>query len=204
MAEPAFSVLVADLDRDDVDRAWPLSVEWLGATLAGTEAVPHGEDGRLKAHLHKQGREIVVTGAVRAKVVMPCARTLDPVDVDLEADIYLLLRPKEGPVAKGPRARREKERAEKEREETELGDEEAAVDTYSGEQVVLDDFVREHLLLELPLFPLRSDLRSAEPSSKGPPSQPPEEGPKDPDPRLQPLAVIAEKLKASRKTRDED
>ena len=42
-----------------------------------------------------------------------------------------------------------------------LSDDDAAQDTYSGDQIVLDHFIREFILLELPMIPLREDLRGA-------------------------------------------
>ena len=48
-----------------------------------------------------------------------------------------------------------------------LADDESARDTYAGDQVVLDPFLREFILLELPMFPLRSDLRSVEDAGIG-------------------------------------
>lgn len=84
-----------------------------------------------------------------------------------------------------------------------LSDEDAAQDTYDGERVVLDGFIREFLLLELPLFPLREDLRSeATPAIDVPPqSAPASEGRPEGaiDPRLAPLAAIASRLKQAAK-----
>jgi uncharacterized metal-binding protein YceD (DUF177 family) len=147
---------------------------------------------------------------------MPCARTLDPVDFDLEPEIFLLLappgqgspRPSPKPQAgaghvkkasdrkgSGGRERRKKE------EEAVLADEEAARDTYEADSVTLDRFLREFLVLELPMVPLREDLRSeATPAIERPPepahqSQPAGEAI---DPRLAPLAAIASRLRAKK------
>ncbi len=204
MTDAEFSVPITDLDRGDVSRTWRITPEWLSGALEGSEAEPKGPEGQLRLNLVKQGREIIVTGRARAAVVMPCARTLDPVDIDLKADIYLLLQPKASPEPPGRKERQAAARAKKRKEEAPLSEEEAAEDTYSGENVVLDDFVREHLLLELPLFPLRSDLRSTDSSGIGPPSQPVEQDEKAADPRLAPLAAIAEKLRASQPKGEED
>ncbi len=86
-------------------------------------------------------------------------------------------------------------------EDPELAEEDAAVDTYSGEQIVLDDFIREFILLELPMFPEREDLRSEsfEGSSAPPDGTPvtdasPDEGERPLDPRLSPLADLKARL----------
>lgn len=78
--------------------------------------------------------------------------------------------------------------------EYEFGAEEAEIDTYDGETVVLDDFIREALLLELPNFPLCSEacpgIRPAEPAPGAQTGAPSEQV----DPRLAPLGALRAKL----------
>ena len=104
---------------------------------------------------------------------------------DLRAEVFLLLAPAAAPA--GPK-RPKQDRAKKKpagpadasgkkpgkkpkEEDPALEDDSAARDTYDGDKIVLDPFVREFLLLELPMVPLREDLRS-----EGPPAieRPPE------------------------------
>jgi DUF177 domain-containing protein len=210
--ETLFSVPVRDLERSDLRRSWEIPVEWLNWALADSEAQPDGKPGTLELYLKKQGREILVKGRAQASVTMPCARTLDPVPVALDAEILLLLVPRPTPAANGPKApnapRRQRRGAleprRSERVSTEAEDaasellsaEQAARDEYSGEQVELDAFVREHLLLELPLFPVRSDL-PFEPNAAT--DTPPDDSGAAPDPRLAPLAALASQLKMTGK-----
>lgn len=227
---PLFTVQVKDLDYDEKELDEPIPVPWLAHALEGTEATPKGIPGRLSVTLSKQGRQIMVRGHAKADVVMPCARTLDPVDVPIDAELFVLLEPAPAaprsgpaksdarkPTAAAPRsgkkdrgreappgrkggaggAENKKARAKKE-DDRPLADDEAALDTYDGEKVVLDGFVREFLLLELPLFPLREDLRSeATPATDVPPDPAPEgRTPRETvDPRLAPLAAIASRLR---------
>ncbi len=92
----------------------------------------------------------------------------------------------------------------------ELSDDEASLDTYEGDDVVLDEFVREAILLEMPYFPLCSEAcpgmaaplpadgaeavsgasTARGPRSPGPPGKPAL------DPRLAPLARIRANLPA--------
>lgn len=75
-------------------------------------------------------------------------------------------------------------------EGVELSAEDAAQDFYEGDEVVLDGFIREFILLELPLFPLR-------PGVAAPIAPHPAESPgADPeiDPRLAPLAAFRARL----------
>ncbi len=195
---------VADLEygEREIDREIP--VEWLRAAFSGSDATPGGEPGHIEVTLSKGGREIMVRGRVTAPVVLPCSRTLDPVRYDLEAEVFLLLEPTTA-LAGGPKAGKKKgargaaePRPSRREEEARLQEEEAARDTYDGEKVVLDRFVREFLLLELPMVPLRQDLRSeATPAIERPPEAA-EAGRSEReaiDPRLAPLAAIASRLR---------
>lgn len=204
-----FSVKLADLEYGDQELDEEIPVGWLEEALTGSEATSRGLPGRLTATVSKSGRDVMVRGRATAAVSMPCARTLDPVDVDLDANIFLLLRPATAPSAAERRPRKEKEGAPKRppkqrregqkppaREEA-LEDSDAARDTFEGEEVVLDGFLREFLMLELPMFPLRPDLRSDEATGiSGPPipEAPSAREGKEIDPRLAPLAAIASRL----------
>jgi uncharacterized metal-binding protein YceD (DUF177 family) len=216
---PAFSVPLADLDYGERDIDQEIPREWLGRALQGSEAVPRDKPGRLKVTVSKNGREVMVRGKASAYVTMPCARTLDPVDFDLVADIFLLLGPASSSAArpapkasvaakrpaKDPGAASKKGKGARDRKKREedalLPEEEAARDTYEGDRVNLDPFVREFLMLELPMVPLREDLRSEEspaierPLELAPQGQQAQEAL---DPRLAPLAAIASRLRAKK------
>lgn len=217
VTQPLFSVALRDLERNDQNRSWTIPAEWLAKAFEGTEATPEGAPGQLELYLKLSAREVLVKGKARAKVIVPCARTLEPLTLDLDAEVLLLLTPRvaaAAPKRERERAPRGNDRAERtprgndraerparqrdssnEALEGELSSEEAARDHYEGETVVLDEFVREHLLLELPLFPVRSDLPSEEAGVTG--SLPDPAGTDEPaelDPRLAPLAALRQGL----------
>jgi DUF177 domain-containing protein len=219
VTQPLFTVALRDLERSDQTRSWAIPVEWLVQAFEGTEGTPEGAAGQLELYLKKSEREVLVKGKARAKVVVPCARTLDPLPLELEAEVFLMLSPRAvAPAPKRerapravertpragdrtPRAGDRPERAPRKREssaealDAELSSEDAARDHYEGETIVLDEFVREHLLLELPLFPVRSDLPSEEAGVTG--SLPDPAGTDEPaelDPRLAPLAALRQGL----------
>ena len=76
-----------------------------------------------------------------------------------------------------------------------LDDEIAGQDTYEGHEIVLDDFVREFLVLELPMFPRRSDLPTDGAAANPPlPADSQPGGDKPLDPRLSPLAELKSRL----------
>lgn len=194
---PLFVVPVADLEDGPKEETWSIPETFLSAALEGTEATPRGA-GEVHATLSKTGREVVVLGRIEAPLTMPCARTLDPVPIDVAADLHLLLSP--GPATSpGPRKRqaggaRAEKKGKVEEEESILTDEDTARDSYDGEQVVLDAFVREFIVLELPMFPLRSDLHSDDgPAIDTAPKTPDDAKPLDP--RLAPLAVLASRMR---------
>jgi uncharacterized protein len=94
---------------------------------------------------------------------------------------------KASPSAKGG-ARKAKE------PEYEFGAGEAELDTYDGETIVLDDFIREALILELPNFPLCSEacpgIRPVEPAAEAGSGSASDRI----DPRLAPLSALREAL----------
>jgi len=197
MSRPLFVVPVAELEKGDRDLEWVVPLEWLDRALEQTEAKPRGP-GKLSLALSKSGPEVMVRGRVRAPVVMPCARTLDPVDIDVDADVFLMLSPSSAATGQA-RGRPNGGKRHRTRQESddELTKDDAARDTYQGETVVLDDFVREFIVLDLPMFPLRSDLRADEkPTIEARPGGATSAGPLDP--RLAPLEALARRLRDSK------
>jgi uncharacterized protein len=213
-----FVVPLADLERGPKHVTWPITAQWLRLALEGTEAVPAAEPGELTVELSKSGREVMARGKLSASVTMPCARTLEPVPVEVATELFLLLAPAPSgePQNRRPRRRRADKSPAKGPggqpspkagpvksakpkgagldEDLVLTDQDAARDTYSGEEIVLDPFVREFILLELPMFPMQKGLPSDEPATiAGPSVEAPEERPVDP--RLLPLVEIASRLR---------
>jgi uncharacterized protein len=227
MTRPAFAIPVADLERGAKTISFQVPEAWLRHAFANTDAEPVG-DGILDVELLKTGRSVMVRGNARAQVTVPCVVTLEPLPFELSPEIFLLLSPAEGAAvrpapgrrreAPPPRAREGEaasalagQKPERKRgkgrgrgsdeagdDEIELTQEDAARDTFDGETVVLDDFLREFLVLELPLYPRRADLPSEPTTAIAPPS-PATEPVATVDPRLQPLAAIAKRLEEKNK-----
>lgn len=199
MQQAQFAVPVRELDRADQRRQFELTPGWIDGALAESEARSDGTPGSFEVHLKKNGREILVKGVARANVTMPCARTLEPVPVKLEAEIVLLLTPRSpaSAGAGGKKVRRPRPDPKAEEADELLSAELAARDEFEGDNIELDGFVREHLLLELPLFPVKSDLPfEATPATDPPPEEEAED--KAVDPRLAPLAALAKQLQRTR------
>ncbi|HKO48098.1 MAG TPA: DUF177 domain-containing protein [Polyangiaceae bacterium] len=216
MTKALFVVPVADVERGPRTVNFTLSEAWLREALEGTDATPR-RAGSATLELSKSGRDIMVRGRAEAALSMPCVVTLDPLEIDLNPEIFLMLAPaatepsgksakKRPPAAKEapaePRGAASRKRgAQDEDEEAELLDATAAArDTYEGSQIELDSFIREFLLLELPMFPRRSDLPSSPGPAIGPRLVEPESDEQEPviDPRLQPLAALRSRLRDSK------
>jgi uncharacterized protein len=203
-----FTVSIRDLERADQRRTWEIPPEWIDWALSESEARSDGSAGSLELYLKKNGREVLVKGQAVASVTMPCARTLEPVGVKLEAEILLLLTPRATPTPTASKSgRKQRTRTDRWRSTQDdaasadpsaeqLSAEQAARDEYEGETVELDSFIREHLLLELPLFPVRSDL-PFQPNA-GTDTPPDDSGDHALDPRLAPLAALASQLRSSK------
>jgi uncharacterized metal-binding protein YceD (DUF177 family) len=213
--KPSFAVRLADLERGSKKLTFELGVAWLTEALSDANASPQGP-GEATVELTKTGGLVVVRGHARAKITVPCVVTLDPVELELAPEIVLQLsrdpdapeRGKGPPKAEGTKPEAKKKSAKSPgqhadrrlKDDPELGPDEAAADFYRGEEVVLDDFIREFLLLEIPPYPRRSDLPSPEESISSRPLADASDASveaKPLDPRLAPLLGIASRLKGS-------
>jgi len=212
VTKAVFVVPVADLERGPRTVTFTLDEAWLRQALEGTDATPR-RPGSATVELSKNGKDVLVRGRAEAALSMPCVVTLDPVDVDVSPEIFLMLAPgaSESGAKPGKKTRREgsngtpaegRSAAQRKRgakdeleEEEELDANTAARDTYEGSQIELDPFFREFLVLELPMFPRRSDLPSTEGPAIGPPSSASEGQEPTVDPRLQPLAALRSRLR---------
>ena len=80
-------------------------------------------------------------GRLRARYLAECYRCLGDARVEVDTDLTALLSPRGAGVRPQP-------------DEEELGPEELDREFYSGDRIVLDGIVREHLLVEAPMQPL--------------------------------------------------
>jgi uncharacterized metal-binding protein YceD (DUF177 family) len=208
--EPEFVVRLADLEQGPKEITWKLSLPWLALALDATDASPH-EEGTLRVELIKNGEQVVVRGRAHVVVTMPCSRTLDPMQVELDPEIFLMLSRASEPAGthRGPRPHppsaqkpgpANASRAHSWADDPRLSDEEAARDVFHGESVVLDTFLREFILLELPMNPVRSDLHAPPEQATAP--RPPPAG--APDPRLAPLAALLGRMREVRDDKDKE
>ena len=141
MAE--FVLRVQDLDEAGKDYSFSVTRDWLARVLADTDvaAAEEADDGSLEFHAQKQGEDVVVHGRLKAHLVAECARCLSDAAIDVDMDFGGLF------TARGANLRPEPD-------EVDLTPEDLEREFYSGDEIVLDDVVRENLLLEVPIKPL--------------------------------------------------
>ncbi len=209
-----FAINAADIDVAGRSIEADVPVDWLDTQLAEC-GLKGTAPGHLSARLSRSGSEVVVRGKTRVLLEAQCGRCLSPAKLDVEAELALMLQPAKTPApaasatdtratkgtsAKGAAgqgaAKGKRPAKEKDLPEYEFSSGEADVDTYDGETVVLDDFVREAILLEIPIFPLCSeDCPGIRPAS----SDVIDEG-EEPrvDPRLAPLSAFRAVLAQSK------
>lgn len=177
-----------DIQLDGLEIDLELPSRWLQSALAETEVQPRQEGGRVSGRLSRSGSDIVVRARVRTAVQQPCARCLEPAEFDVDTELSLLLQP----MTRSELRSHERRRPSSGDDEYEFTDADAALDVYDGEHVVLDAFVREAILLEVPTFPLCRDscpgLQSAAPLAEI-------EQARAFDPRLAPLDAFRDKDK---------
>jgi len=175
---------IHDLDAAGRDVEFVVTASWLRGALEGCEMQPAGPNGHFAAHLAKTGNDVLVQGQVDATLVIPCARCLGPVELRPHVELTILLHPA-SPEAAGPGRK-----ARPGGVDHEIPPDEADTDTYDGDEVVLDRFVREAILLESPTFPLCSEAcEGIRPASEAASSQ---KGAVT-DPRLLPLLELAKR-----------
>jgi len=174
-----FTISTGDLDSGGKPYLFPIRAAWMRGALEDHEAKPEGEDGALEVRASTSGNDVVVHGTLQAKLIVPCARCLEPVRFDVDVPVTVMF---------SPRAALTGRESAQEREITEA---EADTLPFDGETVVLDDMVRDELILQTPSFPLCSeDCAGISPSLER------EEGAgapgRDVDPRLLPLKRFLE------------
>jgi uncharacterized protein len=132
---------VSELERDPIDFDLELDP---GAVELGEEAEQVGQlatAGRAEVlHEHRGPRDIVadirLRGNFGGKFQVPCARCVEPVEIPLSADFDLIFRPAE---------------ADSEALERSITAPETEIGYYQGDSLLLEDVLREQVLLALPV-----------------------------------------------------
>jgi len=170
-----FPIPVTDLDAGGKEFRFPVRPAWVRGALEDHEATASDHEGKLVVRASKSGHDVVVHGTLDAGLRVPCARCLEPFTLPIHADLSVLFVPASKLKAEEPG----------EDGEYELSADDADAFPFDGETVVLDDLVRDELVLEIPMIPLCSEACPGMSPAPGSDAGAPE--PKAIDPRLLPL-----------------
>lgn len=182
-----FIIDIHDLDAAGKVFTSPVRASWLTGALEGCDIAPSEEapEGQITVRYSRSGNDIVLRGEVHTTLETACARCLAKTTFPVKGEIALMLVPETSPrgaFAKG----KGNPPGKKPDEEIELTPSDAELDTYSGDSIVLDGFVREAILLEVPSFPLCSEgCQGIAPPPAGEQAEQPAI-----DPRLAPLLKL--------------
>lgn len=171
MSSHEFSISAAELDAGGRPFRFTVRAAWIRGALEDHEATATSQDGVLAVRASKSGHDVIVAGTLDATLSVPCARCLKPSDLPVHSDIHVLYVPqarikvptpaktasKDGDAKKDDAKTSKKKKADEDEEEYEFTSEEADTLGYDGETVVLDDLVRDELILEIPMIPLCSE-----------------------------------------------
>ncbi len=146
MTRHEFAIAAGDLDAGGQSYLFPVRATWVRAALEDHEATAGIADGKLDVRASKSGGDVVVHGTLQAHLSVPCARCLEPVAVEIDEPISLLVVTEAAASSKKSAP-----------DEDQILAGEADTLPYDGETVVLDDFVRDELILQTPNFPLCSE-----------------------------------------------
>jgi uncharacterized protein len=188
----AFVLHVPDIDADGKTYVFPLTTAWVKNALAGSDlrADESAPEGVVKVFAQRSGADVLVTGAIDTRILADCVRCLEDAPVVVHSEIGSLF------TARGEDYRPPAD-------EDELTPEELAREHFTGDDIALDELVREQIILEVPMQPLcREDCPGIEvPAHVRPPADFGETRQKDEDgvdPRFAALRTLAGKL-ASKK-----
>lgn len=182
-----FVLKLPDIDADVSGKSYEFDVQptWMARALheSGFRVDPGAGVGLLQVHAQRTGAEILVYGSLRTRFVVDCSRCLGDAPVEVDVRIHTLM----AQQPQGP---------EPHDEELELTPDDLEREYFQGDEIVLDDLVRQHILLECPMQPLCThDCSGIEvPSHVRPPAEPLTSDGRAVDPRLAPLAELAHKM----------
>jgi len=181
---PQFVINVQDIDEAGKSYVFSLTPAWLASALGGTDvrADERAPEGRLEVEAHKQGADVLVRGRLTSALVTECSRCLDDAFIPVNVEVVSLMTARGAELRPVP-------------DELELTPEDLDREFFTGDRLVLDGVVREHLLLEVPIQPLCTDECPGipVPAAVAGPSDLRDVGRGGIDPRLAPLLKLVGK-----------
>jgi uncharacterized protein len=187
MAE--FALQIHDIDESGKSYVFELTPTWVETALAEAhlQADPSAPAGSLRVHAQKNGSEYLVEGHLQAALVTECGRCLGVAKLPVDTRFASMFSRASGQPAHG---------AGEELEADDEDNEDVSREEFSGHAIVLDELIREYLVLEVPMQPLCSPECQgiAVPKHVRPPEDVFGSGDAKVDPRLAPLLRLRDKI----------
>jgi uncharacterized protein len=142
-----FVLKLQDIDDSGKHYAFRVDSAWMDAALKDDtlSADPDAAVGSFEVHASRSGNDVLVQGQLHTRVVATCSRCLGAAPIDVDTAVVSLMTCRSA-VAAAP--------VGEPGAEVELTEEDMDRDFFSGDDIVLDDIVRQHILLECPMQPL--------------------------------------------------
>jgi uncharacterized protein len=121
---------INEIGPDGLTLDVPITSEWLASACPDLEAHPGAGGLALRGRLSKSGEDYLLLGHLGGTLETPCARCLEVARVAVDAQVTVTFVPAD---------------------EGELEDDDPDVVGFAGNEIVLDDELRDEILLAIPL-----------------------------------------------------
>jgi uncharacterized protein len=147
-----FVIDVQDVPTHEGSWIFPIPQDWGRSVFEGCDVEAIEEPGELDVRVSKTGDGFLVEGRVRLTVAATCVRCLKPVPLEIDAPVVVLYVP--GTVTERPATTdRGKDQDDKDEDDEPVPDDGPDVEHFQNHQLVLDEYVRDTILLEVPMNP---------------------------------------------------
>lgn len=132
----AFTISLNQVPAEGRDYVFPIDPLWVGEQLADCEIHSPSEGGTVSLTISPLGEDYYIKGRITLTFTMTCVRCLREAAISLDVPLSVVM-VKEGSSSLLPRGKRA----------------DTGVRRFTGDEIVLDDEVRESIALELPMNP---------------------------------------------------
>jgi uncharacterized protein len=131
-------IRLKEIPPEGRDRLFPLDSPWFVESMGGVDGTWGAATGEVAVSFSRTGSEVLARGEVRARFDVPCARCLEVATISVRAPFATTFVPAGAGRAKA------------------AGDD-PDVATYDGDEIDLQDLVREQVVLGIPISALCRD-----------------------------------------------
>ncbi len=140
--QPPPSITVDSIPDDGLNLTLALDPAWLTEVLSDAGMKPvAGTHAGAQLRLDRDGKDVIVSGTLKARVAAECVACLEEVTFPVEGEFTLVLSPASS------------QKAHKPHEEVELTSDELDTDVYEDDTIKLSHWLREQILLAAPVHP---------------------------------------------------